>query len=235
MKHPLLNIKFLMAHHASAYPILYTRISRMLSNRDECYTSKHTQIVIDGFPRCANTYATYAFQIAQIERPIMAHHIHKQSQFILADKYNIPSILLIREPIGCISSLVVRQPNYDLNIALSGYLFLYSSLLKYNNYVVGNFENVLSDYATIINKLNNKFGSAFKPYEKNDENEHKVKLIVQTQDELIGANDFQQRVAYPTEERKTATNEIKNALCKPVYEKKLKQCMEVYQKMIEKK
>ncbi len=235
MKHPLLNTKFLLAHYASAYPFLYTGISSMLSNRDDCYTSKRTEILIDGFPRCANTYSTYAFQIAQRDTPIMAHHIHKQSQFIIADKYNIPSILLIREPIGCISSLIIRQPKYDINIVLSGYHFLYSSLLNYNNYVVGNFENILSDYASIINQLNGKFGSSFIPYERNDENEKKVKHIVQTQDELIGANDFKQRVAYPTEERKAAAQEIKKVLQTPMYDRKLKQCTEVYNKMIEKK
>lgn len=225
----------MFAHRASAYPFIYTRISRILSNRDECYTSEQTQIVIDGFPRCANTYATYAFETAQPAKLIMAHHIHKQSQFIVAERYHIPCILLIREPLDCISSLIVRQPKYDYAVALKGYYFLYNNLLKYNNYVVGNFEHVLSDYATVINRLNQKFGSNFTPYEKTEANEKKVKQIVQTQDELIGATDYQQRVAYPTEERKAAAAAIKTALQKPMYAKLLQQCREVYQLMLEKK
>lgn len=225
----------MLAHRASAYPFIYTAISRMLSNRNECYTSKQSQIVIDGFPRCANTYATYAFETAQPVKLVMAHHIHKQSQFIVAEKYNIPCILLIREPLGCISSLLIRQPKYDPAIALKGYHFLYNSLLQYNNYVVGNFENILNDYASIINHLNQKFGSHFTPYEKTKANEANVKQIVQTQAELNGASDYQQRVAYPTEERNAAADAIKSTLGKPAYEKLLQQCKEVFQLMLEKR
>jgi hypothetical protein len=235
MKNQLINYKFLLAHHASKWPKMYTGISRLMSSRDECYTSEKTEIVIDGFPRCANTYATTAFQLAQKQKaPILAHHIHKQSQFLIAENYKIPAILLIREPVGCISSLLIRQPRYDAGTALKGYYLLYKGLVRRDQYVVGAFETVLNHYASVIESLNKKFGTNFQVYEKTEENEEQVKKIVQTQDELIGAKDYAQRVAYPTEERKRKAAELVSLLNKSEYSTLLGKCREVYNRIIEK-
>ena len=135
MKNRLFNYKYLVAHRLSAFPAVYTVISRLLTERD-CYVKNSTDILIDGFPRCANTYATYTFDIAQPKKLVIAHHIHKQSQFILAGKYKIPAILLIRNPLDCISSLLVRQPKYQAATLFKGYFHMYNNLKKRNSFVV---------------------------------------------------------------------------------------------------
>src|ERR1043166_5658936 len=123
MHHKLFNYRFLTAHQASSYPFLYSKISRFLTGK-VWYAAKDTDIVIDGFPRCANTYATYAFDLAQKARLNIANHIHKKSQFLVARKYGIPAILLIRDPLDCITSTLIRQPKYDPKALFDGYFFL---------------------------------------------------------------------------------------------------------------
>ncbi|MGI8951196.1 MAG: hypothetical protein ACR2FN_06385 [Chitinophagaceae bacterium] len=233
MENKIFNYKFITAHKASSYPYLYSKFSQLLSGRD-CYTTKHTDIVIDGFPRSANTYATYAFDIAQLKKYNIANHIHKKSQFLIANKYGIPGILLIRRPIDCISSLLFRQPKYDPAVAFEGYYFLYNGLKHLDSYVVGNFENVLNNYGEIINRLNLKFGCQFNLYIKNEENEEKVKHIIHTQDELKNAKDYKQRVAYPNKEKQAPLNEIKNLLQQKKYENLNKKCEELYLDLINK-
>jgi len=227
MQNFLYNKKYELANYISQYPNLYTVISKMLSGRD-CYTTEKTDIVIDGFPRSANTYATYAFDVAQSKKIIIANHIHKKSQFLLAKKYGVPAILLIRKPLDCISSLLIRQPKYDPTTLFKSYYQFYDSLKGMDSYVVGSFDDVLNHYDEVIKKVNQKFKKQFNLYYKTPENEEKVKQIVQTQDELINAKDYEQRVAYPSAARKQAASNIKKLLSHKQYCSQLNDCNEMY-------
>lgn len=233
MKNKLLNYRFIAAHKASTYAYLYSKFSQLISGRD-CYTNMHTDIVIDGFPRCANTYATYAFDLVQKRRLNIAHHIHKQSQFLIARKYNIPGILLIRKPTDCITSLLLRQPRYDPSTLFKGYHFLYNSLKNLNSFIVGDFGNVLNNYGSIIQQVNAKFECNFEVYIKNDANEEKVKEIIYNQDELVGAKDYKQRVAYPNPEREKTSSEVKEILLQKKYYDLNQKCTEVYLYLLQK-
>lgn len=233
MHNKLFNLKYLAAHKASEYPFIYTRISKVLTGKT-WYAGKDTDIVIDGFPRCANTYATYAFDSVQKTRLNIAHHVHKKSQFLVAAKYDIPAILLIRNPVDCIASTLVRQPRYNPETLYKGYFMLYEGLRDADHYILGKFENVLSDYGHIIQAVNKKFGTNFIAYERTEENEQNVKRIIHSQDELVNAEDYKQRVAYPTAERKKANNEIRNELISPKYNSLRSKCEELYNHIISK-
>ena len=98
--------------------------------------------------------------------------------------------------------------------------------------MLGDFENVLNNYDKIIEAVNEKFGTDFNLYEKTEENEAKVKNIIHTQDELIGAKDYKQRVAYPTQERQKMNIEMKKLLLEKKYQYLLQKCMDIYDEMI---
>lgn len=230
----LFNLKYKIANHVSEYPGIYTMISRGLTGRD-CYTTRNTDIVIDGHPRSANTYATYAFKTAQKKDVVIANHIHKISQFLIAEKYGIPAILLIRNPIDCISSLLIRQPKYDPAALFDGYYIMYNGLKNSDSYVVGDFDDVINNYAEIIKRVNTKFGKDFDLYYKTPESEDIVKHIVQTQDELKDASDYDQRVAYPNESRKKVIGDVKNRLLEAKYRSGYNKCQAIYEHMISKK
>lgn len=233
MNNKVFNYKFLLAHKMSAYPLLYSRISKAMTGKD-WFTGKHSNIVIDGFPRCANTYATYAFDIAQDKRLSIAHHIHKKSQFLVAEEYGIPAILLIRNPIDCISSLLIRQPKYEPLTLFKGYYYLYHGLLKHDGYIVAEFKDVLNNYGNLIAKVNLKFAANFNLYVKNEENEERIKQIIHAQEDLIDAGNPLQRVAYPNDEKKNSVKEIKKNLHSTVYKKWSDKCIDVYNEMIKK-
>lgn len=223
----LFNLKYKIANRISDYPGIYTIISKKLTGRD-CYTTRHSDIVIDGHPRSANTYATYAFKMAQTKDVIIANHIHKKSQFLIAEKYGIPAILLIRNPLDCISSLLIRQPKYNPVVLFEGYSYLYEGLKSSNSFVVGDFEDIINNYAEIIRRVNMKFGKKFDLYYKTPENEDIVKHIVHTQDELKDASDYDQRVAYPNESRKKIMGDIKSRLLEPKYKSYYDKCQDIY-------
>ncbi|MEQ8293721.1 MAG: hypothetical protein RIA08_16080 [Roseovarius sp.] len=66
------------------------------------------ELVIDGFPRSANTWIYYHVQVAFPETRI-AHHVHSWQQFLLARFYRVPSILIVRNPDACVQSLATKR------------------------------------------------------------------------------------------------------------------------------
>ena len=105
---------------------------------------------------------------------------------------------------------------------------MYNGLKNSDGFVVGDFDNVINDYAKIIKCVNNKFGKNFDLYDKTEENENTVRHIVQNQDELKNAADYGERVAYPNEDRKKMLTEIKNRLLDPRYKYEYRKCEKLY-------
>jgi hypothetical protein len=124
--------------------------------------SKQTELVIDGYTRCATTFAVYALQLSQ-RRPVrLAHHLHAPAQLIEAARNGVPALVLIREPRGAILSQLIREPNVALPDALVAYARFYSCLLPYRDrFVVGDFAEVTGDFGAVVRRLNARFGTSF--------------------------------------------------------------------------
>jgi hypothetical protein len=135
--------------------------------------AKNTEIVIEGFPRTANTFAHIAFKMVQ-QRPIkIGHHTHAAAQVIASARKNIPTIVLIREPESAILSYLIGNfdPEIGLEQLLWEFIYFYEPVLPYRDrFVVAPFETVTKDYAHIIHKVNEKYGTQFQVFENTDEN-----------------------------------------------------------------
>jgi hypothetical protein len=129
-----------------------------------------TCLVIDGYTRCATTFAVYAFQLAQ-PRPVrMAHHLHAPAQLIAAARRGLPTIALIREPRGAILSQLIREPDVDLRDALVAYTRFYRSLMAYaGSFVLGEFDEVTSDFGAVIRRVNRRFATSFAEFDHTQE------------------------------------------------------------------
>ena len=87
-----------------------------------------TDIVIEGFPRSANTFAVTAFELAQ-ERPVtVAHHLHAAAHVVRAAQAGVPVIVLVRAPEDAIASVVARKPSLAPEAAAAAYLRFYEGV-----------------------------------------------------------------------------------------------------------
>ena len=94
----------------STHPSLYLPFARRRYGPDMSFNDR-TEIVIEGFPRSANSFAVNAFVLAQ-GRPVhVAHHVHAAAQVLAAGRAGVPAILLIREPTDAIVSYLLWQPH----------------------------------------------------------------------------------------------------------------------------
>ena len=129
-------------------------------------------IVIEGFPRSANTFATYAFFHAQ-PNPIKAgNHFHSGMQIQLAGRYKVPALVVYREPRAAIKSFIVYHlGEVSARQAINRYIDFHESILITRNaFVAAPFEEVTSDFGLSIDRLNDFFKTDFCRFEHEDDN-----------------------------------------------------------------
>lgn len=162
-------------------PFAYTRAQafrlRGLPDRHRVITKKPHMIVIEGFRRCANSFAVRAFQSRNDpeDRMKIATYSHSPATVFLGIRWNIPTLVLIRDPDDAIPSLLGLSVQLTRdNKLLAGdhvvqgrirywtrrYTAFYSQLMPVSkDFVVGEFSEVTRDFTSFIEALNDKFGS----------------------------------------------------------------------------
>ncbi len=172
-------IKTRIDHH----PSLYLFLSRIRPGTRALVVSSDTEIVIEGFPRSANTFAVAAFTLAQ-GRPVkIARHLHAPAQVIAGVRMHIPTLVLIRHPRDAVLSLVVRAPHLSVEQALKDYIHFYTVLLPYlGQFVIGLFEQVTTDFGRVIAQINEHYGTNFRLFEHTEENLRRVFAMVEQMD-----------------------------------------------------
>jgi hypothetical protein len=161
------------------YPRLYLPIAHRGARGQP--VGPDTDVVIEGFPRSGNTFATAAFDVAldsmTSDRPLIAHHIHAPSQVIAAARRGIPVLVVIRHPEDAVVSLLIQQPHVTARQALRAYRRFYRPLLPYRDrFVLARFEEVVRDFGAVIRRINERFGVTFPIF---DGSEASVRLALQ--------------------------------------------------------
>ncbi len=150
-------------HALGVNPFLFSCVFRLFGGKNKWLMfDANTEIVIEGFPRSANTFSVTYFLITQPKAVSVAHHLHVEAQLIWAAKNDIPGVVLIRDPEDCVRSLCVREKRTSVKRALTRYIKYYTNLMPYkDSLVVAEFSLVISDMEKVINSVNAKYGVSF--------------------------------------------------------------------------
>jgi hypothetical protein len=154
------------------YPSLYLPFARYkYPGPSPEVISSATELVIDGYTRCASTFAVYALQLAQPVPVRLAHHLHAPAQLVAAARAGVPALAVIREPRGALLSQLIREPDVALRDALIAYTRFYQRLLPYRDrLVVADFEEVTKDFGAVTRRVNDRFGTTFGEFEPSKQN-----------------------------------------------------------------
>ena len=133
--------------------------------------SPDTEIVIEGFPRSGNSFAVAAFRRAQ-HRPVhIAHHLHAPGHVIGALRRGVPTLVVIRHPNEAVPEFAVSKPSLSVRAILRGYVRFHEPLLPHQwGFVTASFEEVHSDFTSVIRRINERFGTAFGEFEATESN-----------------------------------------------------------------
>ncbi len=147
---------------------------------EEWRITSSTRLVMDGFPRSANSYARHAFLLAQGDSRVCAGHAHSPALLLHAQRRGLPTLLIVRDPADSAASLIQYMPFLTPAIALRAYVRFHAPLLaRHEGILVADFAAVIEDMGAVIRDLNRRFHTDFTPYEKSDQNETLVRVAVE--------------------------------------------------------
>jgi hypothetical protein len=212
---------------AGKHPAVFSSLYRLKG--EDRVVKPTTQLVIEGYPRSANTFAVWAFRQAQHEEVHLAHHLHHPAQVIQAARWKVPTLVLIREPKDAVISWVARDPQ-PVNLALRHYVSFYETVANYRDaYVLGTFEEVTGDYGAVIERLNDKFGTHFSVFHHTEENVKRVfSRIEERHRERNRGMLSETRVARPSAAKSENRRKVNPELESPRNRKSLAEARAIY-------
>jgi len=90
-------------------PLLYKNYLKLVGKfNPKLFPNQHTDLHIAGFQRSGNSFCKKLLE-RLLPDMNLATHVHAVATMKLAQKYEIPTIVLIRDPKNCISSSVVKS------------------------------------------------------------------------------------------------------------------------------
>lgn len=132
-------------------------------------------LVIEGFPRSANSYALHAMRVASNDELEIRGHTHSYATVLNAVKAHKPCIVLVREPAMAVASLVKMSKAPRAISGARNYCRFYERLEPFlTDVVVAEFETVTTDFGSVVNQVNQRFATNFLIYERTKENELEV-------------------------------------------------------------
>ncbi len=219
--------------HAGRYPAVFYALHKLARKNSAQVVGPETQLVIEGFPRSANTFAVIAFRQAQREKMRIAHNLHAPAQVIRASRLNVPALVLIRDPKDAVLSFVVRDP-ISVEQALKHYISFYESVAEYrDSFVLGTFEEVTSDYGTVIERINERFGTTFLPFRHSKKKVERVFSRMERGYRKGNAEaSLEARISRPSEAREKMKREVRHELEAPRLRRLVFEAQTVYQLLV---
>ena len=164
MKKPIRSVRYIGNQLLGSFEFLFpiSLLTKRLLDPDgiEGFISCRHNICIAGPPRSANTFATHVFRFWN-QDALIAHHVHLPNQVLFAVKWNIPCVVLLRNPLDAISSNLALD-RLSIGTAIFSYVNFYNRIAKVRDRVtVVKFEDVIKNPQIMVSQLNSKFGTSF--------------------------------------------------------------------------
>ena len=227
------RIGYSLLHYGlDKYPVLTDSLYSLIKpERKKLSVNQNTQIVIEGFPRSANTFAVVAFKYQQTNQVKIAHHLHIPAQVIKAAQLRIPTIILIRHPEDAIISLIIRESRISIKLALKVYISFYKAIEKFDDYyIIASFEEVTQNYGNVISRLNEKFGTKFVAHTPQGDDLSKIKERIKSITTLRNENNMQ--ISLPSEEKKPLQEILRKEIEQSKYKKLLTTASTIYDEFL---
>ena len=121
------------------------------------------EIIIEAFGGSANSFAVFAFRAAQENEVRVAHHLHVTGQIKWAVKKGIPVVVIVRDPIDAISSLMSRNYYPSAKWGFRHYTLFYEDIIQHADSIVWvHFEDLVKKPEMMIHAVNARFNTSYK-------------------------------------------------------------------------
>lgn len=209
----LANARF-AARHRSLNSPLFALHRRLRSFEAEAYIDSRTEIVLDGFPRSANSYARFAFHVATGKPEILAGHAHSSQLLIWGAKEGIPAVVVARHPDQACASLYQMEQTVSLVRIFGAYATFHnriSGLISRGEILLASFDEVVTDFGSVMQRVNTRFGTRFPKYSRSATNEARVSALLEESNRIFeGGKLSEASVSRPSSERLSSAQILSN-------------------------
>jgi len=166
---------------AGEHPLLVSLVLRLTTPATEdLRITQQTALVIEGFPRSGNSFATTAFGLAAGPDVQRSSNTHLPGQVRIAVARGIPTLVLIRRCADAAASLCVAAPYLTPAMAVREWLRFYRAVAAYQSrFVLATFDEVTADFGAVITRVNERFGTAFPLFEHTSDNVARVQRALE--------------------------------------------------------
>ncbi|MCB4457238.1 hypothetical protein [Leisingera sp. McT4-56] len=192
------------------YPALFAPVFRHFGPKRArgLLIGPETEVVIEGFPRSANTFSVVAFRAAGNRSVKLAHHLHAEAQIVAGVRRGLPTMVLIRAPESAVRSYCVFYEGADENKALRLWISFYRRMLPLQNHIyIADFRRVVSDFGAVTSEFNAAFKTDFACFDHSEEN---VAAVYAEIEEIARRTHkvAERRIARPSEAKSRAQDAI---------------------------
>jgi hypothetical protein len=193
-----------------------------------------TDVVIEGYQSCGNTFARKALEYANPSLRI-ASHCHSWANVARGLRLGKPVVVLLRPPLDAVASHAVRMRLDDLDRELRRYHRFYRRVAAAGGSVVlAPFEMTVDRFGDVVRALNARFATALKPFDHNDPGA-KAQVFEEMELEALSTPselDRMWRIARPNAEREEATRVMRGRLGGEAHRRTLARCEAVHQELL---
>ena len=222
LKHRVGDVEFLLPLYLRATPLGASR-----------RITRDTALVIEGKPRSGNTFAVRATEQAAGGSIIVCSHVHVPSAVARASRRKIPTLVLIRQPIDSICSEKIAAPHASLRGLTKEWAHYYEKIWAYReDFVVATFDQVTTDFGSVIDRVNQRFETALPRFENSAENDDRVFGVIE-ENHLRVHGDTEHIMPRPSITRRDAKNDLVRRMNQPELRDLLARADGIYQRYAE--
>ena len=213
----LLRLRLHLRRPVSRLPYAWDAAMYARADKRSTLARRDSALVIEGFPRSGNTFSVAAFRTANGPQPHLGRHLHGAPHLLRAKRLGIPAVALVRAPEDAVPSYLIRRAGLRAEDVLVEYLDFYRTAWPARDaFVVGLFDAVTHDFGTVIDRVNQRFGTTFARYEATPANEAAAFELVEEMNRLeSGGEVVETHVGRPSAERESRKAEIAASLRRP--------------------
>lgn len=164
------------------WPSLYLGALRVKRRRHwsrHWVLSRQTDLVVEGFPRSANSFAFHALKKMNPDLAF-ATHTHSPAQIVLAARWRVPTMVLLRDPLAAVTGLLAfgRQlTRQDENAVapvsaaeriqvLARWEFFYQQVETVRaDCFIARFDDVIADFAAVSRRFLERYKRPWLAYD----------------------------------------------------------------------
>lgn len=197
--------RFRIRHALLDSRLVGSRYVRMRPSYQDQLITKSTRLVIEGYPRSANSFARYAIHVSQGDGSLLAGHNHSSAFVLEAVARGLPTIVIVRDPADAVASLV-QSSDVSAWAAFEAYTKFHRNVaLAASDVLVIPFHTVISDFAEVIRTINDRFGLGLAPFSDGSETRARISALLEESNRGLSGGVVDERsVARPSPERRPA-------------------------------